>query len=61
MKGMRGVLTERKHVTIDESMIKYMGRAITYVQYMPTKPINHVINVFSIYCAISTILLGFKV
>ena len=61
MKGMRGVLTERKHVTIDESMIKYMGRAITYVKYMPTKPINHVINVFSIYCALSKILLGFKV
>ena len=61
MKGMRGVLTARKNVTIDESMIKNRGRAITYVQYMPAKPIKHDIKVFDICCALSTILLGFKV
>ena len=33
--------TAGKHVTIDESMIWYMGRAISYVQYMPAKPIKH--------------------
>ena len=29
MKGMRGVWTSRKHVTIDKSMIKYKGKTIT--------------------------------
>ena len=38
-----------------------MGIAIPYVQYMPAKSIKHGINVFAIYCAISTILLVFKV
>ena len=35
-------------VTIDESMIKYMGRAVSYVQYMPAKPIKHGIKVFAL-------------
>ena len=61
MKGVRGVWTDVNHVTIDESMIKYMGRAITYVQYMPAKPINHGIKVFSICCALSTVILGSEV
>ena len=61
MKGVRGVWNSGKHVTIDDSMIKYMVRAITYVQYMPEKSIKHGIKVFDICCALSTILLGFKV
>ena len=50
-----------KHVTIDESMIKYMGRAVFFVQYMPAKPIKHGIKVFVVCCALSAVLLGFKV
>ena len=61
MKGMRGVWNAGKNVTVDKSMIKYMGRAITYVQYMPAKPINHGIKVFSICCALSTVILGSEV
>ena len=38
-----------------------MGISIPYVQYMPTKSINHGINVFAICCAISKILIVFKV
>ena len=54
MKGMRGVCTAGKHVTIDKSMIKYMGRAITYAQYMPAKPIKYGIKVFAVCCAFYT-------
>ena len=61
MKGMRGVWTSGKHVTIKESMIKYMVRAIIYVQYMPEKPTKYGIKVFYIFCDLSTIILGFKV
>ena len=61
MKGVRGVCTAGKHVTIYYIMIKYMGRSVTYVQYMPVNPIKHDIKVFAIFCAISEILLGLKV
>jgi hypothetical protein len=61
MKGLRKIWTAGKYVTIDESMIKYMGRAISYVQYMPAKPIKHGIKVFCVCCAESGILLGFEV
>ena len=61
MKVMRGVWISRKHVNIYKSMIKYIGRDIKYIQYMPAKLIKHGIQVFAICCAISTILLVFKV
>ena len=35
-----------KCVCVDESMIKYMGRKVTYVQYNPNKPIKHGVKVF---------------
>ena len=35
---------------IDESMIKYMGRAIAFIQYMPNKPIKHGIKAFMCTC-----------
>ena len=35
MMGMRRVWRPGKHVTIDESTIAYMGREVTFVQYMP--------------------------
>lgn len=46
---------------VDESMIKYMGRAISWVQYMPAKPIKHGIKVFALCCAKTGFLLAFEV
>jgi len=48
-------------VTVDESMIKYMGWAITWIQYMPKKPIKHGIKVFAMCCAATGYLYGFEV
>jgi hypothetical protein len=61
MKGMRLAWTAGKHVTIDESMIRYMGRAVSYIQYMPAKPIKHGIKVFCLCCAVSAALLSFEI
>ena len=61
MAGIRAALTDGKHVAVDESMIRYMGGAVTYVQYMPAKPIKHGMKVFCLCCAISAVLLSFKV
>ena len=35
-------------VCIDESMIKNLGRAIDFKQYMPMKPITHGIKAFQL-------------
>jgi hypothetical protein len=48
------------HVTIDESMIRYMGRAIAFIQYMPQNPIKHRIKVFAVCCSYTGVLLGFE-
>ena len=48
-------------VTIDESMIKYMGRAVLFAQYTPAKPIKHGIKVFCVCCAYTAYLLGFEI
>ena len=61
MKGVRGVCTAGKHVTIYYIMIKYMGRSVIYVQYMPVNPIKYGIKVFAFCCTIYTIIIGFKV
>jgi len=61
MKGMQSAWTAGKHVTIDESTIRYMGRAVCYVQYMPAKPIKHGIKVFCLCCAVSAVLLSFDI
>ncbi len=61
MGGMSSAWNAGKHVTIDESMIRYMGRAISYVQYMPAKPIKHGIKVFALCCAFSAVVLAFQV
>ena len=58
---MRRAWTPGKHVTIDESMIWYMGRAISYVQYMPAEPVKHGIKVFALCCALSAVTFSFKV
>ena len=50
-----------EHVTIDESMIKYMGKAVDFVQYNPLKPIKHGIKVFALCCSKTAYMLGFEV
>ena len=50
-----------KRITIDESMIKDCVRAISFIQYMPKKPIKHGIKVFALCCAYTGYLLSFEV
>ena len=61
MKGCRAAWNPGQKVTIDESMIKYCGRAVTFVQYMPAKPIKHGIKVFVLCCAMSAVWLSYKI
>jgi Transposase IS4 len=50
-----------KKCCVDESMIKYKGKAVTWVQYMPKKPIRHGLKVFALNCAYTGYLYCFKV
>ena len=61
MGTMRNAWIVGKRITIDESMIKYCGRAVSFIQYMPKKPIKHGIKVFALCCAYTGYLLGFEV
>jgi hypothetical protein len=60
-EGLLKVWSAGKDIAINESMIKYMGRAIAWVQYMPAKPIKHGIKVLCVCCAVSGIMLAYKV
>ena len=60
-KGLKRVWSAGKNLSLDESMIKYCGRAIAFVQYMPAKPIKHGIKVFCLCCAYSAIMLSFEI
>ena len=42
-------------------MIKYMGRAVPFVQYMPAKPIKHRLKVYCLCCADSAVMLAYQV
>ena len=49
-------------MTVDESMIKYMGHTVSWLrQYCPAKPIKHGINTFCLCCAYTGVVLVFKV
>lgn len=61
MSGMQKCWTVGERITIDESMIRYIGRAITFVQYLPAKHIKHGIKVFAACCAYTGVLLAFRV
>ena len=61
MAALRSGWIAGKRVTIDESMIKYCGRAISFIQYMPKKPIKHGIKVFALCCGYTGYLLGYEV
>jgi hypothetical protein len=50
-----------KKCCVDESMIKYKGKAISWVQYMPKKPIRHGLKVFALSCAYTGYLYSFEV
>ena len=47
LNGIRKAWVAGQRVTIDKSMIKYMGRAVPFVQYMLAKPIKHGIKFFA--------------
>jgi hypothetical protein len=51
----------RKQICVDESMIKYMGRFVSFIQYMPAKPIKHGIKVYALCCAYTGYLYGFEI
>ena len=53
------VLGER--ICVDESMIKYMGKFISFVQYMPAKPIKHGIKVYALCCSFTGYLYAFEI
>ena len=59
MLGIRRAWVPGKHITIDESIISYMGRAVSLVQYMPAKPIERGIKVYALFCAFSAVLLAY--
>ena len=61
MKGRMSAWIAGQHVTIDGNMIKYMGHAVSFVKYMPAKPIKHGIKVFALCCTMPAVLLGFYV
>jgi len=61
MKGMCLAWNAGKHVMIDESMIRYIGRAVSYVQWMLAKPIKHGIKLFSLCYGVSAVILAFEV
>ena len=60
-KGLQKSWNAGERVTIDDSMIRYSGRAVDFVQYLPKKPIKHGLKVFAICCAVTAVLLGFEV
>ena len=61
MKNMQRAWTPGRDITIDESMIKYKGRAVCWVQYMPAKPIKHGIKVFVCCCAQTAVMLSYEI
>ena len=61
MAGIQKSWTLGQKICIDESMIKYVGRAIEFVQFMPAKPIKHGIKVFALCCAYTGVCYGWEV
>jgi hypothetical protein len=56
-KGLISAWVAGKHVTIDESMVKYMSRAVSF----PAKTRKHVLKVFCLCCTYTGVMLPFKV
>jgi hypothetical protein len=60
-KNIRSNYNVGQFLCADESMIKYKGKAIKYVQYMPAKPTKHGIKVFALCCAETGYIYAFYV
>ena len=58
LMGLAAAWVAGKHITIDESMIKYKGKYVGFVQYMRDKPIKHGLKVFSCNCSYTAVLLA---
>mmetsp|Transcript_28371 Transcript_28371/g.67599 ORF Transcript_28371/g.67599 Transcript_28371/m.67599 type:complete len:1231 (+) Transcript_28371:374-4066(+) len=61
LKQIRKAYTLGQFLSADESMIKYKGKAIRFVQYMPAKPIKHGIKVFALCCSLTGYIYAFYV
>ena len=48
-------------LVIDESMVRYGGKRIKFIQYMPNKPIKHGIKIFALCDADTGYLIAFRV
>ncbi|KAL7534750.1 hypothetical protein ACHAWF_004938 [Thalassiosira exigua] len=61
LKRFHQAYTIGQFLRADESMIKYKGKSVMFVQYMPVNPIKHGIKVFAICCANTGYIYGFYV
>ena len=48
-------------ICIDESMVKYKGKFVSFVQYMIAKPIKHGIKIFALCCSETGYLFNFEI
>lgn len=60
-KNIRNNYVIGRYLCADESMIKYKGKSVKYVQYMPAKPTKHGIKVFALCCALTGYIYAFYV
>lgn len=61
LERFRACYTMGQFMSIDGSMIKYKGKQIRFIQYMPAKPIKHGIKVFVLSCAETGYCYGFLI
>ena len=61
MDNLRNAYSADEKITIDELMIRYRGKAYSFVQYLPKEPIKHGIKVFALCCSVTAYLLRFEV
>ena len=50
-----------KRICVDESMIKHMGKHISFVQHMPKKPTRHGLKVWALCDSVTGYLCNFEV
>lgn len=61
LSGLQLAWNIGKQVTVNESVIRFVGRAVAFVQYMPVKPIKHGIKFYAMCCGISGIMIDWNV
>ena len=57
MKILVKAWMDGREIIIYESMINYRGRAVTFIQFIPEKPINHGLKVFVVAFAYNVIII----